>query len=176
LDCVLWSLQEVASRCSDESNLCSNDGTNRTTTCSQHFAHVQRPHCSQLQTPRFAASPILLVNHSRAVETNEMVLVALEVALLSGVLYVRIAFAARLSDNPADKFTRSPVSAYTEFSSIPLRNIPDRYSEPSQTGILHTLLGKDSFSMLRQNGGRNMVSTKYTAVRFEDTGLTYSSD
>jgi hypothetical protein len=105
-----------------------------------------------------------------------MVLVALEVALLSGVLYVRIAFAARLSDNPADKFTRSPVSAYTEFSSIPLRNIPDRYSEPSQTGILHTLLGKDSFSMLRQNGGRNMVSTKYTAVRFEDTGLTYSSD
>jgi hypothetical protein len=176
LDCVLWSLQEVASRCSDESNLCSNDGTNRTTTCSQHFAHVQRPHCSQLQTPRFAASPILLVNHSRAVKTNEMVLVALEVALLSGVLYVRIAFAARLSDNPADKFTRSPVSAYTEFSSIPLRNIPDRYSEPSQTGILHTLLGKDSFSMLRQNGGRNMVSTKYTAVRFEDTGLTHSSD
>jgi hypothetical protein len=101
-----------------------------------------------------------------------MVLVALEVALLSGVLYVRITFAARLSDNPADKSTRSSVSASTESSSILLRNTLDRYSEPSQTGTLRTLPGKENFSMLKQNGGKIMVSTKYTAVRFEDTGLT----
>jgi hypothetical protein len=93
-----------------------------------------------------------------------MVLVALEVALLSGVLYVRITFAAQLSDNPADKSTRSPVSAYTESSSILLRNILDQYLEPSQTGTLRTLPGKESFSMPRRNGGKIMVSTKYTAV------------
>jgi hypothetical protein len=55
-----------------------------------------------------------------------------------------------------------------------LQNIPDRYSEPSQTGILHTLPGKENFSMPRRNGEKIMVSTKYTAVRFEDTGLTQS--
>jgi hypothetical protein len=150
---MLWRKQSV---------LCSNDSTNRTNTCSQHFAQVQRLHCSQLQLPRlFAALPISLRKHSYTEKTNEMVLVALEVALLSGVLYVRITFAARLSDNPADKSTRSPVSAYTESSSILLRNIPDRYSEPSQTGILHTLLGKESFSMLRRNGGKNTVNIQH---------------
>jgi hypothetical protein len=105
-----------------------------------------------------------------------MVLVALEVALLSGVLYVRITFAAQLSDNLADKFTRSPVFAYTESSSILLRNILDRYSEPSQTGTLRTLPGRENFSMPRRNGGRNMVGTQHPAIRFEDTRSIYSSD
>jgi hypothetical protein len=103
-----------------------------------------------------------------------MVLVALEVALLSGVLYVSIAFAAQLADTVADNFTRSPVSVYIDYPSILLQNILDRYSEPSQTGILHTLHGKENSSSLRHDGEKTMVSTQHAVVRFRDMGLRWS--